>query len=369
MRVVAYDPYLMQTGRGSPLPGVELLALEELLPRADFLTLHVPLTVDTRNLLSWEELALVKPGARLVNASRGGVVDEEAVVDALDEGRLAGAAFDVLRQEPPGANHPLVGRDDVIITPHLGASSAEAQERVALDIAHQVAAFLRDGVAENAVNAPALAVDQIAALAPFLLLAERMGSLLAQLAHGPVRKLEITLGGDVAASGAEHLKLAVLVGALRAAGSETVNFVNAPLVAAERGLRVLLSTSADATYRHGEIKARASAKAGGASHVVKGAVFGREPRIVRIDGVHLDLPPKGPLLLTRHADAPGVLGRIGTILGAHGVNIRRVELGPPSDERDGLAAGFLTLYDEPAPEVLEELRALEPIRSLDLVRL
>jgi D-3-phosphoglycerate dehydrogenase len=368
MKVVAYDPYLAQ-GQASPLAGVELLALAELLARADFLTLHVPLSDATRNLIAWDELALLKPGARLINASRGGVVDEEAVLDALVEGRLAGAAFDVLKDEPPAADHPFLARDDVILTPHLGASSAEAQERVALDIARQIAAFLVDGVAENAVNAPALGPDTIAALAPFLLLAERMGSLLAQLVGGPVRKLEITLGGDVAKDGHEHLKLALLVGALRGSGAEGVNFVNAPLVAAELGLRVLVSINDDAVYRHGEIKARASAKAGGASHVAKGAVFGREPRIVRIDGVHLDLPPKGPLLLTRHADAPGVLGRIGTVLGAHGVNIRRVELGPPTDERDGLACAFLTLYDEPASEVLDALRALEPIRQVDLVRL
>jgi len=369
MKVVAFDPYLQQTGKGSPLAGVELLSLPELLPRADFLTLHVPLSDATRNLISWEELALIKPGARIVNASRGGVVDEEAVLDALADGKLAGAAFDVLKVEPPPADHPFFTRDDVILTPHLGASSTEAQERVALDIARQIAAFLLDGVAENAVNAPALSSESIAALAPFLLLAERMGSLLAQLLGGPVRKLEVTLGGDVAEHGAEHLKLALLVGALRGSGAEGVNFVNAPLVAEERGLRVLVSTEADAVYRHGEIKARASARAGGPSHVAKGAVFGREPRIVRIDGVHLDLPPRGPLLLTRHVDEPGVLGKIGTLLGENSVNIRRVELGPPTDERDGLAAAFLTLYDEPSEAVLEALRALAPMRQVDLVRL
>jgi len=369
MRVVAHDPYLDQAGKGSPLPGVELCGLAELLARSDFITLHAPLTDSTRNLLSFEELALLKPGARLINAARGGLVDEEAVLDALIEGRLAGAAFDVLAEEPPPADHPFLARDDVILTPHLGASSAEAQERVALDIARQVAAFLKHGVAENAVNAPALDAEAMASLAPFLRLAEKMGSLLAQILGAPVRKIELTLSGEIARHGAEHLKLAVLVGCLRSGSDSGVNFVNAPLVARERGVRLLEGVDDETVYRQGEIKVRASAKAGGASRVVKGAVFGREPRIVRIDGVHLDLPPKGPLLLTRHADAPGVLGRIGTVLGQHGINIRRVELGPPSDAHDGLAAGFLTLYDEPSPAVLAAIAALEPIRSVELVHL
>jgi D-3-phosphoglycerate dehydrogenase len=367
MRVVGHDPYLAQ-GKGAP-PGVELLDLPALLSRSDFVTLHVPLTDATRNLISFEELALLKPGARLVNAARGGLVDEEAVLDALIEGRLAGAAFDVLAQEPPPPDHPFLARDDVILTPHLGASSAEAQERVALDIARQVAAFLKHGVAENAVNAPALDAETMSALAPFLRLAEKLGSLLAQLLGAPVRKIELTLSGEIAGLGAEHLRLAVLVGCLRSGSDSSVNFVNAPLVARERGVRLLSSEDDETVYRQGEIKVRASAKAGGASRVVKGAVFGREPRIVRIDGVHLDLPPKGPLLLTRHADAPGVLGKIGTVLGQHGINIRRVELGPPSEERDGLAAGFLTLYDEPGPQVLAAIAALEPIRSVELVHL
>ncbi|MCZ6596226.1 MAG: NAD(P)-dependent oxidoreductase, partial [Planctomycetota bacterium] len=369
MQVCAFDPYLAEAGRGAPIGGVELLGLHELLRRADFLTLHVPHNDSTHHLISWEELAQIKEGALLINAARGGVVDEEAVLDALIDGKLAGAAFDVLEEEPPPADHPFFARDDVVLSPHLGASSAEAQERVGVDIATQIADFLLEGVAENAVNAPALGAEAIRELAPFILLAEKIGSLLSQLIAEPIRKLELTVGGEVLRHDVEHLRLALLVGCLRPYLGLGVNFVNAPVLAAERGIRVLESRDEEADFRQGEIKVRASARAGGASHVVKGAVFGREPRIVRIDDVHLDLPPHGPLLITRHRDEPGVVGKLGTILGEHGVNIRRVELGPPKQDGGGLAMGFLTLYEEPAPEVIEAIAALEPIEAVELVRL
>ena len=370
MQVVAHDPYL-PAGDGSPVPGVELLELRDLLARCDFVSLHVPLTETTRHLISWEELAAIRPGARLVNASRGGVVDEEAVVDALAEGRLAGAAFDVFESEPPASDHPLLSRTDVIVTPHLGASSHEAQHRVAVDIARQVCDFLIDGVAENAVNTPPLPADVRERLAPFLSLAQRMGSLVAQRIGGPVRKLELTLSGEVAEYAGSHVRIATLVGLLRHV-ADGVNTVNAQNLARERGIRVLESSDEARYFTHGQIKLRASTRGAGDSRVVAGTVFGREPRIVRIDDVHLDLPPRGPILITRHRDVPGVLGQIGTVLGRCGVNIQRVELGPPQQAGDGgaeYAAGFLTLYEDPPDAVLDELAALEPIEAIQLVRL
>lgn len=367
MHVLAYDPFL--EGATSPVAGVELVPLDELLERADFVTLHVPLTDATRNLVSWERVNRMKPGARLINASRGGVVDEEAVLDALEEGRLAGAAFDVLADEPPGKDHPLVGRDDVIVTPHLGASSLEAQLKVAEDIARQIADFLERGVAENAVNVPALSREVLAEIGPFLRLAEKIGSFLAQRLGGPVRKLELTVGGDVARHDLGHLRLALLVGVLRESLDHDVNFVNAPVIARERGLRMLESVDADAWFRQGQLKVRASMKAGESSHLVVGTVFGREPRFVRVDEVHLDLAPTGPLLITRHTDQPGVVGKLGTILGEGGVNIRRVELGPPDAARTGEAWGFLSLYEPPSPAVLERIAALDVVQEVQLVRL
>lgn len=368
MQVVAFDPYLAETGQGSPLAGVDLLSLEDLLERADFVTLHVPLSDGTRNLLSYEEFARLKPGARVINASRGGIVDEEAALDALVQGRLAGAAFDVLESEPPAADHPFFARDDVILTPHLGASSTEAQKRVAVDIAEQIANFLVDGVAENAVNAPALDADAIAELAPYLQLAEKIGALLAQRLGEPIRKLEMTVGGDLAALGREHLRLALLVGCLRGTLEPGVNFVNAPILARERGIRVLEDTDDAPTYRPGQLEVRASSRGGSHSRAAAGAVFGREPRLVQLDGVRLDLAPRGELLITRHEDAPGVLGQIGSVLGRHGVNIQRMELGPASPD-PSLAAAFLTLDGDPGAEVIAAIRALDPIREVELVHL
>jgi len=369
LRVVAHDPYLQANDAGSPVPGVELLELDELLARSDFVTLHVPLTDSTRNLISWERLARIKPGARLINASRGGVVDEEAVLDALEEGRLAGAAFDVLEQEPPAPGHPLVARDDVIVTPHLGASSEEAQYKVAEDIAEQIADFLTQGIARNAVNAPVLPPQAMQEMAPFFELAEKMGSLLAQRIGEPIRKLELTVGGEIARHDPDHLGLALVVGVLRETLGANVNFVNAPLFAKERGIRQLHTVDDDPYFRQGQLKARASVRGGGRSHLVAGTVFGRVPRFVRIDDVHLDLPVAGPLLITRHRDLPGVVGQLGTVLGNHGVNIRRIELGPPSRESGGLAAGFLTLYDVPPDAVVDELAALEPVEEVQLIHL
>jgi D-3-phosphoglycerate dehydrogenase len=311
----------------------------------------------------------MKPGARLINASRGGVLDEEAVLEALQEGRLAGAAFDVLADEPPGASHPLVLRDDVIVTPHLGASSSEAQHNVAVDIARQVADFLEKGVAENAVNAPAIPPDVLKEIAPFLRLTEKLGSFLAQRVGGPIRKVELTVGGDIARHDVNLLRLALLVGILRDSLGADVNFVNAPGLASERGIRMLDSVDDSPYFRQGQIKVRASRRGGGKSHVVAGTVFGREPRLVRVDQVHLDLPPEGPLLITRHRDEPGVVGELGTLLGAAGVNIRRIELGPPGETDDGLAWGFLSLYEEPDESLVERIAALDVVVEAQLLRL
>jgi len=368
MKVVGFDPYLQEDS--SPVKGVDLMSLDELLQCSDFISLHVPLTDATRNLLSWDKIALMKKGSRLINASRGGVVDEEAVLDALEEGRMAGAAFDVLADEPPGADHPLVTRDDVIVTPHLGASSTEAQLTVAIDVATQISDFLLKGVAMNAVNAPAMQPEVLHELAPFLLLAEKLGRFLAQRIGGPIRKAELTVGGDIARHDVKHLKLAFMVGVLRESLVESdVNFVNAPGLAQERGLRILVSEEEEPIYRLGQIKIRASMRAGGPSHLVMGTVFGRELRFVRIDGVHLDLPPSGPILLTRHRDRPGVVGTLGTILGAAGVNIQRIELDPPGGESGDLSSGFLSLDEEPPSDVIEKIAELDMMEEVQVIRL
>ena len=366
MKVVAYDPYL--AGQRSPLEGVELLPLDELLARADFVSLHVPYSDETRNILSRERIFTMKPGARLVNCARGGLVDELALADALAAGRLKGAALDVFESEPPPKDHPLLAREDVILTPHLGASSEEAQRNVALEIAQQVSEFLLEGVARNAVNLPATSAATLRELAPWVLLAEKLGSTLAQLCDSPIRTLEISLSGDVSRKDASHVRLAVLVGALRKGCDTPLNFVNAPRLAAERGLAVHERADEESHFLHSLVKARAISRTGEV-HVVGGSVFGRDPRIVRIDDHYLDLVPEGALLVTTHVDQPGVVGQLGTALGAARINIRRLELGPGARAADGLARGFLALDVHPPQHVLDELARLEPIRSVRLVQL
>lgn len=371
MKVLAYDPYFANAER-APVAGVELAELDELLEASDFVTLHVPLIEATRNLLSAERIARMKPGARLINAARGGLVDEAAVVAALDAGKLAGAAFDVLADEPPGPDHPLIGRDDVLVTPHIGASSSEASLRVATDVAHQISRFLLEGRADNAVNAPAVAPEDLTELAPYLQLAERMGSFLARRAPAPLRKLEVTFEGRLTERDTKPVSLALLAGVLSVGRDHPVNFVNAPLVAAERDLRLLEGQEPDAGAFSSLIKVRASCAGGEPSFLVSGTVFGDRPRFVRIDDLHVDLAPEGTILITSHDDVPGVVGKLGQALGEAGVNIRRVELGKPArraPDCDAPAAGFLMIDREPSPQLLGELARLEPIREVGFLTL
>lgn len=379
LNVIAFDPYLsgLKSGGSSPVPGVELVDFETLLENSDFISLHVPLVDATRHLISWKEVARMRKGAFLINAARGGIVDEEAVLDALEDGHLAGAAFDVLESEPPSADNPMLQRDDVIVTPHLGASSREAQVRVAHDIADQISDFLNLGVARNAVNAPTLPAAKVRELAPYLLLAEKIGLFLSQTIAGPIRKLELVVGGEAAIGAMEHLKLALMVGCLRkGSGSSDVNFVNAPLKAREAGLRILESTESEPTFVAGQIDVRATPRAEGESHRVVGAVFGSKPHLVRIDHAHMDLPAWGNLLITAHRDRPGVLGELGTLLGANGVNIRRLELAPAKKKgaaqdsaEEALASGYLTLDQEPEASVLEKLKELDAVEKIYFVKL
>lgn len=371
MNVLAYDPYL-SAAESSPVTGVQLVEFEKLLATSDFVSLHVPLIDSTRGLISAERIASMKPGARLINAARGGLVDEEAVAAALDSGQLAGAAFDVLSQEPPPSDHPLLGRDDVVLTPHIGASSSEAQVQVALDIANQIARFLLEGRADNAINAPAVSASDLAFLGPYLNLAQRMGSYLSQRLSGPIRKLEVTYLGELESRDTRAVSLALLAGALSHGTDSGVNFVNAPALADERGLRLLEGREPDAGAFQSQIKVRASTKAGGESHLVAGTVFGNRPRFVRVDDLHLDFPPEGHVLVTRHDDVPGVVGRIGTLLGENGVNIRRIELGKAGGAdpvEHGGAVGYLAIDANPGPELLAKICELPFIREASLVRL
>ncbi len=370
MNVVAHDPYVPME-QGSGIAGVELMDLDTLLAQSDFVTLHVPMMDSTKNLISKEKLAKMKKGARLINAARGGLVDEAALLDALEKGHLAGAALDVFAEEPPPKDHPLLLRDDVIATPHLGASSEEAQFQVAVDVAHQICEFLLEGVAHNAVNAPAISAQALREVAPYALCCEKLGAFLAQVSDQPVRKLELTIAGEIAAQDTRHLPLLLLAAVLRHQGVDAgVNLVNAPVLARERGLQLFENKSPHDAVFQSAIHVRATC-AGDEVHSASAAVFGRAPRIVAFDGLELDLEPKGPVLITRHDDQPGVVGLLGTALGKAGVNIRRIELGPAAAEakHSALATGVLSLDEVPTAGVIDGLRALAPVRTVRLLRL
>lgn len=362
MKVVAHDPFL--TTGASPVDGVELLDLDQLLGRSDFVTLHMPLTDDTRNLISRDRLALMKPGARLINAARGGLVDDAALADALESGHLAGAALDVLTEEPPSKDHPLLLRDDVILTPHLGASSHEAQRAVSVGIAEQTIAFFMEGVSHNAVNAPVLSAASMRILGPYGLLAGRMGALLAQLAGSPIAQIELSCAGEVAdLNETEFLEYSLLAAALGQSLDLGVNLVNAPILAAERGIRCLTGKESDSLGYRSLLRARVSNAEGTESHTICGTVFGGDPRIVEAEGARVDFAPRGHLVITRHRDQPGVIGLIGSLLGKAEANIRRVELAPPHGKEE-LAAAFLALYEEPAPELVAAIRELGMVESV-----
>lgn len=368
MEVVAHDPYLQSAGQPSPIEGVELVELEQLIESCDYISLHVPLLDSTRNLLSRERLERTKPGVRIINAARGGLIDELALAELLESGHIAGAALDVLAQEPPPEDHPLLQRDDVILTPHLGASSHEAQHNVAVDIARQISEFLLDGVAHNAVNAPAVSAKTLKTIAPYVLLGERMGAFLAQQMDSPVRKLEVMLSDSLEQEAAQYLPLSILVGVLRQTDG-SANYVNASLLAKEHDLRLLQGEKSETYAFQNLIKVRATSRGGEESHVISGTVFGRSPRIVRIDGLHLDLEPAGTILVTSHRDQPGVIGELGSALGEAGINIRRMELGTNEAAESELAFGFLSLDSEPPLEMIDALTGIDAIEHARVIHL
>ena len=359
MKVVAFDPFVAPEQAGDF--ELELLPLAEVCARADFLTVHTPLTAETRGIIGAKELAQMKPDARVINCARGGLVDERALYDALTEGRVAGAALDVFEQEPPAADHPLLQLEQVITTPHLGASTREAQEGVALTVAEQMRDYFLTGALRGAVNAPALGAQELHVLQPYLTLAGRLGRFQAQLVDEPVREVRIEFAGEIAELDAAPVTRAFLAGLLRDM-SARVNVVNAFLIAEERAIAVKTS------YLHGgageQLPAiRTRVLTTGGEHTVSGALFGaaREGRITEIDGFRIEAIPAGHMLVTRNVDVPGVIGRIGTILGARGVNISHFHLG--RHERGGEAMAVIATDARLDDQTFDELRAAGQIIS------
>jgi D-3-phosphoglycerate dehydrogenase len=365
MRIVAYDPFVAQDDAPD---GVTMLPLADALARADFVTVHVPLLEATRHLLGREQFACMKKDARLVCAARGGILDEAALLEALDSGRIAGAALDVFETEPLPADSPLRGRSDLVLTPHLGASTAEAKRNVGRAIAEQIVTCLRTGVVLNGVNTPRVTPGQAAALGPFLDLATHLGRLLTQVFPGSIQSVRVGVQGHVLEHAGHAVLTAALAGVLQPDSKGAVTVVNAAREAERRGVRVHLADEA-AVYKRDFVNLiRIEALIDDERHHVSGTVLGnRHGRLIELDGWILDAIPEGPLLVTFHANRPGVVGRIGTILGGADVNIERVQLGAVDDEQ-GFALGIFNL-DRPLDGALrEQIAAVDGIEILRLVQ-
>ncbi len=324
MKALAYDPFV--TADYAAQRGVTLVDLETLLAESDFVTLHTPLNPQTRNLISRERLARMKPGARLLNVARGGLIDEAALVDALNSGHLAGAAIDVFEPEPLVGDSILRTSDKIILTPHLGASTVEAQEKVAEDVAVQVLDVLNDRPARFAVNAPMLPPKDLEFLIPYIDLGERIGRFLNQLAGQAIDAVEITVQGALAKFDLAYLRAAIIKGLLGDVVEMRVNLVNAKLVAEQRGLQIVEIKREEAEATH-EDMLTLSATAGARRWTVRGAVVHNAPHIVAINDLWVDIHASGHLLLTAHRDQPGIIGRVGTTLGQADVNISFMHVG------------------------------------------
>ena len=364
MRAIAYDPFI--SAEAAAKLGVALVELDDLWREADVISLHVPLTDKTRNLVNAAVLARVKKGAILVNCARGGIVDEKALAEALAAGHLGGAAMDVFEKEPPPADHPLFKFENFVCTPHIGASTEEAQSAVAVAIAEQLAAYLKEGVVRNAVNVLGLAPEVMEKLSPYLPLVEKLGALAAQVAPAGPNEVTVEVAGELAAHPSRPLANRALVGLLRRFVETPVNDVNAPGLARERGLAVQEVRSAEPLDYASLVTVRVRGPGGEA--LVAGTVYGKhEARIVRLDGFRLEAVPEGHAILCENDDAPGVVGNLGTSLGTAGVNIARISLSRLEDRSRAFA--FLSVDSAPSPEVLDKLRKLPHVRVVRAIEL
>lgn len=362
MHVLAYDPFL-SLERAEAM-GVEMVELEELFRRSDFITVHTPMTPETRHLIGERQLAMMKDGVRIVNVARGGIVDEAALLAALESGKVAGAALDVFEEEPPPASSPLIRHPRVVVTPHLGASTVEAQENVAVDVAEELIKALRGEAFKNAVNLPSLRPEMLAKLRPYLDLGERLGLFLSQLLSGRLHAVEIAYAGALTELEVTPVTTAILKGLLTPVLGDEVNVVNAPWLAKERGIRVAETKVANGEDYRNLISVQAATDREKVQ--VRGAIFGKnEPRLVEVDGYDVDVSPEGYFLVTRHLDKPGMIGRVGTILGEAGVNIAAMQVG--RREMGGRAIMLLAVDSAIPAEVLERIARVEGIQEARLV--
>jgi D-3-phosphoglycerate dehydrogenase len=365
LEIIGSDPFVSSAVAREN--GILLVSLEELFAKADYLTLHVGLTPQTTGIINAKTLAGMKNGVRIVNCARGELVDDTALAEALKSGQVAGAALDVFAEEPP-KNSPYAGLDNVILTPHIAGSTAEAQEAVGIQIARQVREYLKLGVVQNAVNVPSLTHEEYVHLAPYIDLAARLGAFLAQAGKGGIEAIELVYGGALTEAKTDLVRNSSIAGLLQ--GSENVNRINAAAVAEERGIRVHEEKRESPRGGAATMLALELHTASGISHATATVIHGEQPRLLEFDGIDVEAPLEGTLLVCRNVDVPGVIGKIGTILGEYGVNIANFALGRDRSGAKPIHALAVVQVDPPVPPaVLEALLKIEALLEVKLVRL
>lgn len=360
MRVLSYDPYLPE--EHARQLGAEPVKFVTLLAQSDYLTLHTPLTEHTRHLLNRETLAHAKPGIRIVNCARGEIIDLEALAEALESGRVAAVALDVFPQEPPSIDLPVFKFEQNILTPHLGASTEEAQAKVAMDVAEQIAAVLTGGSARSPINLPAIPAELLTKGAPALKLAEKMGRLLAQLTHSPIASLQAHFEGEWEGLPLDLVARSAMAGLIAFSTDELVNLVNAPLYAQQRGLKLSWSHQPESDDYHAALTliAHSDTHHEQGQIVLTGALFGKQDmRITHMNGLFVDIVPEGILLATDHRDRPGIIGRVGTLLGEHQINIAGMHVG--REGVGGNAMMFVKVDNPIPPDLLETIQQMEGV--------
>lgn len=370
MELVGHDPFV--SASVAKEQGIRLATLDEVYAAADYITLHVGLTPQTNGMINAGSIAKMKKGVRLVNCARGELVNETDLARALEQGQVASAGIDVFLEEPP-KNSPLLALSNVILTPHVGGSTYEAQEAVGVQIARQVKEYLKHGVIQNAVNVPSVSAEEYATMQPYIILAERMGAFLAQVSEGSLEEISIRYSGHIAEWKTELIRNGAIKGILNQALEEKANLVNAATIAGERGLRVVEAHKAKASTGGAGSVLSIFLKSASEEHMVKGAVLhGDAPRLLEVDGIDVEAPLERNLIYMRNRDVPGVIGKVGTILGEEWINIADFSLGRRSAEKPGEARDAIAVVHvdgQVSDAVLTRLKGIPAVHTAKAVRL
>lgn len=364
MKVIAFDPFV--TEDYAKKLGIELKTLDVVIASSDFITFHIPKTKETLNMINKDTIAKMKKGVRLINVARGGIINEPDLCEALKSGQVAAAALDVFEKEPLPADSPLLALDNIVVTPHLGASTVEAQVNVVIDVVEQIIEVLKGGSARSAVNIPSMKPELIAPVKPFMGLAEILGKLASQIVTGPVSKVSVQYSGEVAENNVSPLTTAALKGLLSSAMDVVVNYVNAPQLAKDRGIEIVESKSKDSKDFSSLISIRVTTPAG--QREIGGTIFaGVGDRLISIDGYRVDAVPKDHMLIIQNIDKPGMIGKVGTFLGQNNINIASMDVGR---KKIGENAVMVLNVDAAVPEkTLKELAKIDGISGATLVKL